>query len=99
MRPRTYRRRNDGSGNRRKTIGAVVVAGVVVAMGVTGLQLASASTDPKAVNLVSVDGQQFDVSKCADVQVNGGAVVCDGEPLAPVEQQAPGDAAAASAAA
>ena len=94
MRSRTYRRNPN---SRRKTVGAVIVAGVLVATGITGVQLASAGTEAKAADLVSVDGQQFDVSQCTELQVNAGSVVCDGEELAPVEAQAPGDAAADAA--
>src|SRR5690242_13998098 len=97
MRSRTYRR-NQGP-NRRKAIYAVVVSGVLVAAGLAGVQFANASTTPKAAGLVSVDGQQFDVSKCAALEINGGDVVCDGKKLAPQQAQDAGAAALASAAA
>lgn len=95
MRRRTYRR-NQGP-DRRKVIGAVVVSGVLVAAGIAGVQLASASTTPKAADVVTVDGQQFDVSQCAELEINGGQVICDGEALAPQEEQGADDAALASA--
>jgi len=94
MRSRAYR---NNQGNRRKTIGAVVVGGVLVAAGLTGVQFASAGTTPKAADIVTVDGQQFDVSQCAQLEIAGGDVVCDGEKLAPAEEQDAGAAALASA--
>ena len=84
-------------GNRRKAIGAVVIGGVLVAAGLTGVQLASASTTPTAADIVTVDGQQFDVSQCEKLEVNGGEVICDGEQLAPEQAQNANDAALASA--
>src|SRR3712207_4507954 len=98
MRSRAYRRFHNQGNSRRRTIGAVAVAGVVAAMGVAGVQLASASTEKtNAAGVVTVDGRQFDVSTCQKLDIAAGAVVCDGEELAPIEEQAPGDAAAASA--
>ena len=94
MRARGYR--GDQS-SRRKTIGAVAVAGVLLATGLTGVQLASAGTEAKAAEVINVDGQQFDVSQCGELAINAGAVVCDGEELAPIEEQDAGDAAAAAA--
>ena len=94
MRSRTYR---GTQGNHRKTIGAVVVGGVLVAAGLTGVQFASASTTPKAADLISVDGLQFDISQCQKLEINGPDVLCDGEKLAPEQEQNAGDAALASA--
>ena len=49
----------------RKAIGATVIAGVLVAGGITGVQFASASENtPKAADVVVVDGQQFNVADC-----------------------------------
>jgi hypothetical protein len=96
MRPRRRAYRGTQN-NRRKTVGAVVVAGVLVAGGLAGVQIASASTNTEAGNLVTVDGQQFDVSACAKLEINGGAVICDGKELQPVQSQDAQDAALASA--
>ncbi|HEY0002173.1 MAG TPA: hypothetical protein VGB74_17100, partial [Actinoplanes sp.] len=83
--------------NRRKTIGGVVVAGVLVAAGLAGVQIASAETNTEAGNLVTVDGQQFDVSQCEELEINGGLVVCDGKALQPEKAQDADAAAQASA--
>src|SRR4029079_4175437 len=95
MRSRTDPRNQ--SPNRRKAIGAVVVGGVLVAAGLAGVQFANASTTPKAADVITVEGQQFDVSQCEALEINAGEVVCDGEKLAPQQEQGAGDAALASA--
>src|SRR5687767_5649204 len=95
MRLRTRR----GTGTNRKAIGAAVIAGVLGVGGLTGVRFASAGENTKADGIVVVDGQNFDVSQCAELEINGGEVICDGEPLAPVEEQGAAEAAAASAAA
>src|SRR4051812_40994617 len=94
MRLRAYR---SIQGRRRKAIGAVIVGGVLVAAGFTGVQFASASTTTKAANIVTVDGQQFDVSKCGELDINGGAVLCDGAQLTPQDAQDANAGALASA--
>ena len=94
MRSRAYR---SIQGRRRKAIGAVIVGGVLVAAGFTGVQFASASTTTKAANIVTVDGQQFDVSNCGELDINGGAVLCDGAQLTPQDAQDANAGALASA--
>jgi hypothetical protein len=91
--------RGRGTGVNRKVVGAAVFAGVLAVGGVTGLQLASAGEQTKAADIVAVDGQNFDVSGCEALEINAGAVVCDGEELQPVEGVGAAEAAAASAAA
>jgi hypothetical protein len=95
MRSRAYRRNQ--TPNRRKVLGAVVVGGVLAAAGLAGVQLASASTTPKAADVVTVDGRQFDIANCAELEINGADVICDGEKLAPQQEQGADDAALASA--
>jgi len=87
MRSRAYRRNQNP--NRRKAIGAVVVGGVLVAAGLAGVQLASASTTPKAADVITVEGQQFDVSQCTKLEIKAADVLCDGEKLAPELDYAP----------
>ena len=67
---RTRQRR--GIGGNRKAIGAAVFAGVLAVGGLTGVQFASAGENTKADGIVVVDGQQFDVSQCAELEINGG---------------------------
>ncbi|MEH1122985.1 hypothetical protein [Micromonospora sp. CPCC 206061] len=94
---RAYRRSQGIQGHRRKVIGAVVVSGVLVAAGIGGVQLASATTTPKAADLITVNGQQFDVSQCEQLEINGEEVICDGAELAPEQEQDANEAALASA--
>src|SRR5690349_12433484 len=92
-------RQRRGTGTNRKAIGAVVVAGVLVAGGLTGVQFANASTtSTKAADIIVVDGQKFDVSRCTQLEVNGKDVLCDGKKLAAqADQQGQNGAAQASA--
>ena len=93
-------RRRIGTGRtgvNRKAIGAAVIAGVLVVGGVSGLRLASAGEQAKASEIVVVDGQNFDIAGCEKLEINAGAVVCDGEPLAPEQEIGAAEAAAASA--
>jgi hypothetical protein len=94
---RVYRRSQGIQGNRRKAIGALVVVSVLVAAGLTGVQLASATTTSTAPNVIVVNGQQFNVSGCAQLEINGDKVICDGEQLAPEQDQDDNAAALASA--
>ncbi|MEU4219300.1 hypothetical protein AB0F10_28515, partial [Actinoplanes sp. NPDC026623] len=93
------RRRTGGrsTGVNRKAIGGAVIAGVLVVGGVTGLQFASAGEQAKAAEIVVVDGQNFDIAGCEKLEINAGAVICDGEQLAPEQQMGAAEAAAASA--
>jgi hypothetical protein len=93
----TVRANRSTQNGRRKVIGAVVVSGALIAAGISGVQLASASTTTKAANIISVDGQQFDVSQCQELQINGGQVLCDGEQLVSQAAQDPAVAALESA--
>src|SRR4051812_32328062 len=95
MRSRAYRRNQ--SPNRRKVLGAVVVGGVLAAAGLAGVQLANASTTPKAADVITVEGQQFDVSQCKALEIKAADVLCDGKKLAPQQEQGADDAALASA--
>jgi len=95
MRSRAYRRNQNP--NRRKAIGAFVVSGVLVAAGLAGVQFANASTTPKAADVITVQGQQFDVSQCKALEISGQEVLCDGKKLDPQQQQGANDAATASA--
>src|SRR3954468_14387654 len=95
MRSRAYRRNQNP--NRRKAIGAFAVSGVLVAAGLAGVQLASASTTPKAADVITVEGQQFDVSQCKALEIAGQDVLCDGKKLAPQREQGGGEAPLASA--
>jgi colicin import membrane protein len=93
MRPR--QRRNIGTN--RKAIGAALIAGVLVVGGVTGVRFANASTNTEAAGVIVVDGQQFDVGDCEELEVNAGDVVCDGTKLEPVRDKGADAAAQASA--
>lgn len=90
-------RQRRGTGVNRKAIGAAVIAGVLVVGGVTGLQFASAGEATKAADIVVVDGQNFDVAGCEALEINVGAVICDGEELAPEQAMGAAEAATASA--
>ena len=88
MRLRQRRRIGAGrTGVNRKAIGAAVIAGVLVAGGVTGLQLASAGEQAQASEIVVVDGQNFDIAGCEKLEINAGTVVCDGELEPAVDHQ------------
>nr|MDT0659919.1 hypothetical protein [Micromonospora sp. DSM 115978] len=89
------RQRRGATGNNRRIIGAAVIAGVLGLAAVGGVQLASAGENAQAGGLVVVDGQRFDVSGCAELEINAGIVLCDGVELAPVaDDEADADAAA-----
>ncbi|PRY33128.1 hypothetical protein [Pseudosporangium ferrugineum] len=90
-------RQRRGTGVNRKAIGAAVFAGVLVAGGITGLQFASAGEQTKAAEIVVVDGQNFDIAGCEKLEIDAGAVICDGEKLQPEQQMGANEAAAASA--
>ena len=92
MRPR----RRTATGNKRKVIGAVAIAGVLAAAGISGVQLASANERAKSA-IIEVDGQPFDVSGCRDLQINEGDVQCDNAALQPANQQGSAQAAEESA--
>lgn len=78
-------RQRRGTGINRKAIGAAVFAGVLVVGGVTGLQFASAGEAQRnnAAEIVVVDGQNFDIAGCEQLEINVGAVICDGQELEP----------------
>ena len=88
MRLRQRRIGTGRSGVNRKAIGGAVIAGVLVVGGVSGLQLASAGEQAKAAEIVVIEGQNFDIAGCEKLEVNGGAVNCDGEQLAPEQEVA-----------
>ena len=90
-------RQRRGTGVNRKAIGAAVFAGVLTLGGLAGVQLASAGTTTEAADVIVVDGQNFDVSQCKKLEINAGAVVCDGAKLAPQQDQGADQAAQASA--
>lgn len=87
---RAYRRT---SGTSRTTVGALVISGVLVAAGLTGVGLASAQENTTAAGVVVIEGQEFDVSACETLEIAAGEVLCDGEPIAPVENGAEAEAA------
>src|ERR687893_2935698 len=93
-------RQRQGIRFNRKAIGATVIAGVLVAGGITGVQHASAGENAAKVgDVVVVDGQQFNIADCDELEINGGTVICDGEELAPEEELGAGEEANAAAAA
>ncbi|GGK22477.1 hypothetical protein GCM10010124_13750 [Pilimelia terevasa] len=73
---------------KRRVISAAVVAGVLGVSGVATVQFANASVNKAGSNILSLNGQDFDVSNCADVRLNDGAVACDGRVLAPQDANA-----------
>ena len=63
---------------KRKVLGTAVVAGVLAAAGVAGVQLSYAGESADGV--VVINGQEFDaaqVAECAVLQINGAQVLCD----------------------
>jgi hypothetical protein len=68
-------RQRRGTGVNRKAIAATVFAGVLVAGGITGDRFADAGTVAEAADVIVVDGQNFDISPCRKVDINGGEVL------------------------
>src|SRR4051794_27441246 len=91
-------RQRRSTGTNRRAVGAVVIAGVLVAGGVTGVQFANASTTTKAADIIVVDKQKFDVSNCTALEVDGKNVLCDGKALAPLAAGQDDNAAAQASA-
>jgi colicin import membrane protein len=75
------------------------MAGVLIVAGATGMRFASAGVTGTATDIVVVDGEEFDVAGCDDLQINEGSVICDGEVLAPVDDLGAAEAAELGAAA
>jgi hypothetical protein len=93
-------RQRRSTGRNRRAIGAAAIAGVLVLAGATGMQFASAGViGSSSSDIVVVDGEEFDVAGCDDLQINDGSVICDGEALAPVDDLGAAEAAELGAAA
>jgi hypothetical protein len=79
MRPQGSR----GSRGKRRAIGAAAITGVLLIGGGATVQFADASTRSN-LDVVSVNGERFDISDCDDVEINDDNVICDDELLAPI---------------
>jgi hypothetical protein len=92
-------RQRRSTGHNRRAIGAAAIAGVLILAGATGMQFASAGVTGTATDIVVVDGEEFDVAGCDDLQINEGSVICDGEVLAPIDDLGAAEAVELGAAA